>query len=313
MQGHSRVQRSLIAVVLSLILLPPIWAKDWPLSIPKGGQVVLKIPTAFWQVSKNDVISLGGQRIYFVDMVDVLQKSDWETRGFPYCGEFILTKITEMRPFGKLRYTEVELRNNGIYVKLRFSADDHDLNAEFQKVATVGEWQQFEKSEEFRKNIFASQSSKIFTGSLANISDGLKLPLLHMVCSGQNTFKGETYKEKTYFSVTLGPSGVEYNSLKLNASARVSTVINERMLNMVKTFKDVAREAGIDGLKLTAHIDYRDFVSEVISHTDDLEIYLPLDLCAKFASADITSQQLIDGSIVILNGNRIQVSLFGTS
>jgi hypothetical protein len=211
MQTHRQVQRWTMAALISVVLLLPTQAKDWPLNIPKGGQVVLKIPTSFWQVSKYDNVSTGGQSIYFVDMADVIQKSDRETNGFPYCGEFILTKITEYRPLGKLRYTDVELRNAGIYVKLRFSADEHDLNAQFQKVVVAGEWQQFEKSEDFRKTVFASQGSKIFTGPLAGLSDGLKLPLLHMVCSGQNTFAGETYKEKTY----CGKSRLQWNRLQL--------------------------------------------------------------------------------------------------
>ena len=35
----------------------------------------------------------------------------------------------------------------------------------------------------------------------------------------------------------------------------------------------------------------------------------PIDVILKFVDADITSQQLIDGSIVLLNGDRMQVSL----
>jgi hypothetical protein len=85
------------------------------------------------------------------------------------------------------------------------------------------------------------------------------------------------------------------------------------MLSKVKAFKGVAQAAGIDGVKFTAHIAYRDFLNETVAHDDVLEIYLPLDLCSKFAEADITSQQLVDGSVVILNGNRIQTSLLGTS
>jgi len=45
--------------------------------------------------------------------------------------------------------------------------------------------------------------------------------------------------------------------------------------------------------------------------SDDLEIYLPLEQVVKFVDADITSQQLIDGSIILLGGNRIQVPLAG--
>jgi hypothetical protein len=56
-------------------------------------------------------------------------------------------------------------------------------------------------------------------------------------------------------------------------------------------------------------IMYRNFVNESVNRTDQLEVYLPVELVVKFADSDITSQQLMDGGIVLLNGNRIQVQL----
>ena len=56
-------------------------------------------------------------------------------------------------------------------------------------------------------------------------------------------------------------------------------------------------------------IMYLNFVNESVNRTDQLEVYLPVELVVKFADSDITSQQLMDGGIVLLNGNRIQVQL----
>src|SRR5579863_9052054 len=149
MRTLTNLRQWVVAAIICLTVVLPAWGKDWPLAIPKGGQVVLKIPSMFWQVAKYDSVSSGGQNIFFVDVAGVFKEPGWETRGFPYCGEFTLTKILAFRPFGKLRYTEVELRNANTYVKLRFDPDMHDINAEFQKVAVGGVWQQFESSEDF--------------------------------------------------------------------------------------------------------------------------------------------------------------------
>jgi hypothetical protein len=40
-----------------------------------------------------------------------------------------------------------------------------------------------------------------------------------------------------------------------------------------------------------------------------LEIYAPYDLVEKFFNLDITNQKLVDGSIVLVDGNRIEVDL----
>src|SRR5260370_34251062 len=95
----------------------------------------------------------------------------------------------------------------------------------------------------------------------------------------------------------------------MNSSARVAKIINERIIGRVKTLRAPAQETGIDGLQFSAVINFHNFVNEPTIRTDRLEVYLPLDLCMKFVDADVTSQQLIDGSIVLLNGNRIQVPL----
>ena len=303
---------------------------EWPLAVPKGSSVVVKIPLRFWQPEmdqRRDVrISLpfkdekgpsGTGVAYFVDADDLLHQLDWASGGFPFCSEFTLTRIFELKSFAmhhKLPYTEVELQSGGVYLRLHFahlSSEASVLNTEFQKLVQAGNWAQFENSEDFRKNLFDVQEPKIFTGPLSRLSYGMKISLLHMACRGQNNFETETYKGKTYFAVSLSSDGVVYNSNILSSSARAAKVINERIMAMVRGFKGPAQESGIDGLKFAATIEYRNFINESSVKSDDLEIYLPLEQVVKFVDADITSQQLIDGSIILLGGNRIQVPLAG--
>jgi hypothetical protein len=63
-------------------------------------------------------------------------------------------------------------------------------------------------------------------------------------------------------------------------------------------------------VKAAAKIPFKSFVDEYVSpEIDSLEIYAPLSLIRKFSESEITSQQLIDGSVVLVNSNRIQLSL----
>ncbi len=171
------------------------------------------------------------------------------------------------------------------------------------------DWQSFKRSKDFRDNVLEPQGAGIFTGPLANLPEPIKLSLFGMVCSGGGTLGTSDYKGRTYLEVTLGDDGVVYNTLQLNQSARVTKVINDRLLDDIKAFQGVAGLVGIGGVKFALRIYFRNFVSESVPTFDRLELYVPLDLAKKFADADITSQQLMDGSVVILNGNRVQVSL----
>ena len=328
---------AVVALVFLMAVLPAyaeqkafayVAKHEWPLSLPMGSTVVVKIPVRFWQAEKDQRKDLkielpfkdergpsGSGLAYFVDVEDVLNQPNWASSGFPQCGEFMLTRIFELKSYTmhhELPYTEVELRSGNVYLRLHLahlSSEADALNADFQRLVVSGTWAQFENSEDFRRNVFSVQEPKIFTGPMSGLSYGMKVSLMHMACNGQNTFATETYKGRDYFAVTMQFDGTVYNSNKLNSAARVALVINEKVITSVKTFKAPTQESGIDGLKFVAPIFYRNFVDESQTGQDQLEVYLPLDLVVKFVDADITSQQLIDGSIVLLNGNRIQVPL----
>lgn len=303
-----RIVRLACLAIMLIATAFPSRAERWPLAVPKGATVVATVPQRFWQVDKYDNVSSGGQLIYFVNVEDVLGHTAWRTSGFPYCGDFTLTKITKFRPLGRLRYTIVELRNSSIYLKLRFPAGS-DLASDFQNVVRSGDWQSFQGSADFRNNVLATEGESIFTGELAVLPEPIKLSLFGMVCKGQGTLGTVSFKGHTYLAVTFGDDGTVYNSIQLNQAARVARVINDRLLDDIKAFRGVATLAGIDGVEFTLPIHYRNFVSETVATSDTLEVYVPLDLANEFASQDVTSQQLMDGSVVILNGNRVQVSL----
>ena len=107
---------------------PTLLAKQWPIAAPKGATVVVKVPLHFWK--SEDASFSTGTPIYTVDTDAVIGSSQWATTGLPYFGEFVVTKVLEFRPLYKLRYTDVELRNDTVWVKLRFQPGA-DLRAGF--------------------------------------------------------------------------------------------------------------------------------------------------------------------------------------
>ena len=280
----------------------------WPLEVPKGSMVVTTIPRVFWRLDKYDSASSSGQPIYFVSMEDVLDQPGWRRRGDPYCGDFTLTKITEYEPLGKLRYTVVELRNATLYLNLRFPPGA-DIKTDFQKVVIPGDWQSFQSSKDFHDNVFAPEARGIFAGQLSGLPEPMKLSLFVTACSCRGNLGTMMFKGNTYLAVALDDDGVVYDSIHLNQSARIAKVINDRLLGDIRAFQGVANLGGIDGVEFTVRIYFKNFTNETLRASDSLEIYVPLGLASKFANEDITSQQLMDGSVLILNGNRLHVSL----
>lgn len=191
--------------------------KEWPLALPRGSTVVVKIPINLWRAETDQRKDLkiwtpfkdergpsGTGLAYFVDVDDVLNHANWASGGFPLCGEFILTKAYELKSpvrHNKLPYTEIELQSGSVFLRLHFarsSSESNAINADFQKLTVPGNWSHFETSEDFQKNVFAPQDARLFAGPLSRLSYSAKLSLLHLACNGQNTFATETFKNKTY-------------------------------------------------------------------------------------------------------------------
>ncbi len=279
-------------------------AAKQPAEMKKGSIVVVKVPLQLWHPESASFST--GSPIYTID-ADTLNTPDWQATGLPFFGEFVVTKIFEFKPLYKLKYTDVELRNDKAWVKLRFQAGA-DIPKGFGELTYNGTWSDFEKSDNFKTVVFGRVAARIFDGPLSAIPDATKLALLRIAGTGLATVASETFKGKLYVTFTFPISGTVYNSLKLNESARVATVVNSR-LAMLKSLAVIAESAGVEGVKLQESVLYRDFLSDQRNKSDGLQVYAPLRAITQFSSADLTNQQFVDLCTVIVNDNRVQVVL----
>jgi hypothetical protein len=280
------------------------FAAKWPLDVPKGDTVVVKVPLQFWHA---EATSFSTETPIFSVDAGILVKQDWQTAGLPYFGEFAVTKVVAYKPLGKVKYTDIELRNSSTWVKLRFQPGS-DIARGFESLTFTGTWSKFEASDYFKNVVFGTVAASIFTGPLSKISETTKLTLLRIAGTGLATVGSETYKDRVYVGFAFPLSGTVYNSLKLNEGARAATVINSR-LAMLKSLAILAGDAGVDGVRVSEKVLYRNFVSETATKSDNLQIYAPLTAIKQFSSADITNQQFVDQCVVLVNDNRVQVSL----
>ncbi|HKX28607.1 MAG TPA: hypothetical protein VJ302_12975, partial [Blastocatellia bacterium] len=122
---------------------------DNEITLSKTQPVVLKIPRRLLKYESSSVksrvpiytanVSVVGEKIL------VEGEPDWMLRGFPP----LLTLAYEKSSKEK-EYTEIELRSNLAYVKLRFAAITPNVEAALRQLVFLGNAQAFESSEEFK-------------------------------------------------------------------------------------------------------------------------------------------------------------------
>jgi hypothetical protein len=151
--------------------------------------------------------------------------------------------------------------------------------------------------------------ARYFTGPLDSISVQSKDRLL-VYFRPYGGFDVEEFKGQRYLHLSLSSADVVYNTLKLSESARVADQVRTRLLDMLKSFAPIAGELPEGfGLKVSLPIYFRDFSSYRSATADQVEFFVPLEAIRAFSEADITSQDLMNRSIVLVNGNRTEVLL----
>jgi len=235
--------------------------------------------------------------------VEVDKRSDWETAGFPVLAPRTIWKIRHDKEAGT---TTIDFKTtSSLPIRMTITGD---ATTAFAAVAASRD-----AAESVRATAYRSLASVYFVGPLADLPDPTKQVLLTFAdLTAKGTRIGSvTFKEKLYLVIDLGETGAVYNDLKLNQAQRVALVVNERLLTILKAFAAPVREAtNIQGLKLEYNIFHKNFANQYSTPAiDKLEMYVNVDDIRTFADADITSQQLIDKSIVLVDSNRIQVPL----
>lgn len=121
------------------------------------------------------------------------------------------------------------------------------------------------------------------------------------------------YRDRPYAAIDLGrdPGGWHYNTLQLSEVQRVATEIKRRVLPTVQAFGvALKRSVPLEGFKISLQVGSRNFLNgfEAVVY-DQVELYVPSGLAAAFANDDATSQELVDGSINLVDGNRVAIDL----
>lgn len=132
----------------------------------------------------------------------------------------------------------------------------------------------------------------------------------HFPSKNRPQTKTESFRGEDYIGVLVSRGVDVYNSLRLDQPGRVRHLLNDRLLTLIKEFAQAAEGASTYGLLISLKIPYRNLVADDQGvQYDTLRLYLPMAEIKRFADYEITSQDLLDASVVIVNDNRIAVTL----
>jgi hypothetical protein len=280
------------------------------ITLSKEQPLVIKIPRKLLKYENDSIRS--GLPIYTANVsvvgetIMVEGESDWQLRGWPP----LLTLFYEKSSKEK-EYTEIEFRSSLAYAKLRFAADTPNVDAALRQLVFLGSAESFESTAEF-KALTEKLLPITFSGVLAEIPRDKQIQLLKDLGYKDDEMGVAEFKGKQYIAFSATYPTAEFNSLQVNRAARAATVLKALVLPAFDKVAPAITDAnGIYGIKIRARISYRDFISKRNQRprVEVLEIFAPYDLVEKFFNQDITNQKLVDGSIILVNGDRIEVDL----
>jgi hypothetical protein len=275
-------------------------------AVANGTKVTLKFPKKMLDVVASSGWS-GTQ--YGVEIVcddtncTVNGQKDWQTTGFPWLVEGAVGKTFVDK---KTKKTIVEVRTeSGSNIRLIFpNAGDVDRG-----VAAVA-LRSGESAEEYRTGIYKEIAKTVFSGDLAVVPAESQSRLLAFADTVGSTLSIAKYKEGTYLSVDVGDDGNVYNTLQMNQMQRTARSLREHIVPALKRLSGDVAASSMTGVKVAFKVHFKSFLDKYASPSaDNVVMYVPAEALKQFADADISSQKLLDSSVILINDDRVEVSL----
>lgn len=304
---------SLAVVIVALAAAKPIAADEVRFAFNE--RVTLLVPTAT-RLFSDRTISKRGERFQVMELSEGAEgrviiggDSQWRLAGFPslrVCRGYKPKASSKMPGFVKMDL----FCDKGNVMLVVEGRDIEKAKSLFRQVLARGNADSPAARQQVRDAAEAI-SAHVFDGSLASFPEAARIPfVLLLVTEGAVAIDRLFYKNAEYFQIDFGVHGEVYNTIQMGRSDRVRRVINELFLEALSTDAAQLRAAtGLGGIGLVTEIRYRNFVTNNESGADVLEIFAPMEPLLRFIADEITAQQLLDGSVVRLDGSRIEVSL----
>ena len=278
----------------------------------RGDSVVVAIPLKLATVRLGGFLGISPRIEYFVGLADggpVVHDStgravpNWQAAGFPSSLHYAVQQVNTVRRPDRSQVVEVVLRNGAIATRV------------FAPVGQEAALQSFvaplRQADSLRLAGYHALGELFFTGPLASYSqeDRVKILTWAHLTAGGSRIGSETYRGANYLVVDIPTDGSLWNDLVIKQPTRIGKILTDRFA-MLKAFARLSiPNQSIGGVKLSTESCHGHAPTYTDKKCDTVEIYFPVVSLLKFADDEITSQQLVNESVVRVAGDRIEVNL----
>jgi hypothetical protein len=302
------------AVLVLLSSSPAFAVKSIKLDIPKDQPIVVEVPPNQWAVKET---SWGGAVPISVLRAegDFIKSRRWENGSLPLLADFHIEKAQDCGSgvmSGRIvgcppNWKQIELRSTKAWLKIQFPPEVSDVEAALKELAFVGSVAQFEATNYLHDKVFLPNQDKLFA-SLPQLGQEDRYAFFKRGVINGFDMSSASFKGLGYVQVGI-PASTTFNTVRVSQDQRVSQVIREVILPEAKALLPYADGKPVGGLAFHLSIPAYNFVTGGEAKFDDLLVYLTTDELKKFSANDITSQKLIDNSVVLLNNDRVEAKL----
>lgn len=233
-------------------------------------------------------------------------REDWRSAEWP---SMLALDVWRSRTRGGV--TQVDLRGERTVVRLEFAAG-LDATRALREVVVEGPPSGTAATAALN-DVRALLAEGWFDEELRALPHVTRLALVQLAHArrARVTFSAVTYRGRRYLSMDLGTAAPVLTALQPNAPARAARLFNDDLLGTAKTvWRATGGMSGVEGVRMILRLPHRRSAdTQTTLDGDTIEWYAPRDLVGQFAADDITGQQLLDGSVVLVNGNRAQILL----
>lgn len=159
-------------------------------------------------------------------------------------------------------------------------------------------------------------AARLFVGALNSLSAVARMHILSVADSliGDDSLHVVSFQNRPYLRMRAPPSAFIYNVNQTSEPQRQSGVLNEVAFPILRSLASTDSSlSSAFGFAILVTARTKAFAEKYAWLTspsrEEIAIYAPADVARQLANAEITTQDLIDRSAVIVRGNRIKVDL----
>jgi hypothetical protein len=117
------------------------------------------------------------------------------------------------------------------------------------------------------------------------------------------------FKKSKYMAIKL-KNGISFNDNILTSYAIGARVFDDVVKKMLQQVSTDSANLGFDGYDITVLSQKKAFIDQYSTPKSvDFRFFFPKHLVAKYVEKDLSGQQLLDGSVILLNDDRVDLKL----